>query len=231
MTPQEKSLKATRQKLKSLLAGLKIDGQDAYQQIKTDIKNSETALNKAIEIWQKCQEIDTATNDDKGELLDALNNLKNDTHNSTVWTAINKYRKDGQDQAQQRQKDYSQVKNAQNPTEFAAAKNEFMNKHEYKNNKQDYDEIYFPLAEKAAEIRAQGDQANSDEKELTKLITIVVSDYTDWKTQLTDLEDKLNKLKSYTQGNKHHNIIANYSSIQQEALKKMINKMETKLQE
>ncbi|CAG8584445.1 18010_t:CDS:1, partial [Cetraspora pellucida] len=96
-----------------------------------------------------------------------------------------------------------------------------MNKHEYKNNKQDYDEIYFPLAEKAAEVRAQGNQVSSDERELTELITIVVSDYTDWKAQLTDLEDKLNKLKKYAQGGKKHNIVTNYSSTQQEALKKL----------
>ncbi|CAG8584427.1 18009_t:CDS:2 [Cetraspora pellucida] len=98
MIPQEKSLKAARQKLKSLLAGLRIDGQDAYEVMITNIKDSETALNKAIEIWQKCQEVDAATNDDKGELLNALNNLKNDTHNSAAWTTINKYRKGDQDE-------------------------------------------------------------------------------------------------------------------------------------
>jgi len=91
-------LEATRQQLKNLLADLKIDGQDAYQVIIADIKNSESQINKAIDIFQKLKEIDGATNDYKGELLEALNNLKNDTNNKEAWEAINKYKKDGQDQ-------------------------------------------------------------------------------------------------------------------------------------
>jgi len=54
-----------------------------------------------------------------------------------------------------------------------------MKKHEYQNNQKDYDEIYFPLAEKAAETREKGSSANSKEKELAELIVIVVSDYSD----------------------------------------------------
>jgi hypothetical protein len=54
-----------------------------------------------------------------------------------------------------------------------------MKKHEYKNSKRDYDEIYFPLAEKAAEIREKGTSASQEEKDLTELIVIVVSDYSD----------------------------------------------------
>jgi hypothetical protein len=54
-----------------------------------------------------------------------------------------------------------------------------MKKHEYQNNKQDYDEIYFPLAEKAAEIREKGTQISSEEKELAELMVVLVSDYND----------------------------------------------------
>ena len=50
-----------------------------------------------------------------------------------------------------------------------------MKKHEYKNNKQDYDEIYFPLAEKAAEIREKGANASSEEKDLAKVDKILIS--------------------------------------------------------
>jgi len=49
-TPQEKQLEKARQKLKSLLAGLKINGKDAYEEIITDIKDSEIDINKVIEI-------------------------------------------------------------------------------------------------------------------------------------------------------------------------------------
>jgi hypothetical protein len=78
---QDINLEKAHQKLKSLLAGLKIGDKDAYQEIVADLQNSETDLNKVIEIWQKCQEVDTANNDDNGELLDTLNNLSNDTSN------------------------------------------------------------------------------------------------------------------------------------------------------
>jgi len=80
-TPQEKQLEKACQKLKSLLTGLKIGSKDAYEEIITDIKDSETNINKVIEIWQKCQEIDNSTSDDNGELLNALNNYKNDPNN------------------------------------------------------------------------------------------------------------------------------------------------------
>ena len=46
-----------------------------------------------------------------------------------------------------------------------------MKKNEYKNSKRDYDEIYFPLAEKAAEIREKGTSASQEEKDLTELIS------------------------------------------------------------
>jgi len=97
--PGEKKLEAARQRLKGLLTGLKIDGKDAYQEVVVDIKNSEDQINKSIEIFQKLKEIDRATNDDKGELLNALNNLKNGANEA--WKAINKYKKDGQGYADQ----------------------------------------------------------------------------------------------------------------------------------
>jgi hypothetical protein len=74
------------------LAGLKINDKDAYEEIISDIKNSETDINKVIELWQKCQEIDTANNDDNGELLDTLNNFKNDADNQKAWKVVNKYK-------------------------------------------------------------------------------------------------------------------------------------------
>jgi hypothetical protein len=80
--------------------------------------------------------------------------------------------------AEQRKEDYLDIKNAKSKSEFQAAKEEFMKKHEYQNNKEDYDKIYFPLAEKAAEIREKG-KTSPEEKELLELITLVVSDYTD----------------------------------------------------
>ncbi|CAG8577786.1 7993_t:CDS:2 [Ambispora leptoticha] len=167
-TPQEKQLEKAHQQLKSLLAGLKINGKDAYEEVVADIKDSEIQINKAIEIWQKCQAVETATNDDEGKLLNALNNFKNDTSNSPAWKAVNKYKKDGED-----------IRNAKTKAEFQKAKEEFMKKHEYKNNKQDYDEIYLVLAEKAAEIREKGASANAEEKELTELMVVVLSDYND----------------------------------------------------
>ena len=227
-----------------MLTGLKIGDKDAYEEVVAGIKNSETNINKTIEIWQKCQKVEAASNDDNGELLDTLNNLKNDSGNEEAWKAVNKYKKDGQGQgyandmlkklndwAEQRKIDYQSVKSAKSKAEFEVAKVEFMKKHEYQNNQKDYDEIYFPLAEKAAETREKGSSANSKEKELAELIVIVVSDYSDWKTQLEDLETKLNNLKKYTQGGEKHNIIESYSTTQKEALKKLVNKMDAKVKE
>jgi hypothetical protein len=141
-TPQEKQLEKTRQKLRSLLSGLKIDGKSAYEEMVTDIENSEAELNKFVKIWQKLQEIDVITNDDNGEYLNELNNFKNDAGNKKVWAAINKYKKDDQSSgfgndllkklnewAKQRKKNYQAVKDAKNKAEFQVAKQEFMKKH------------------------------------------------------------------------------------------------------
>ncbi|MCE8167936.1 MAG: hypothetical protein I3275_04925 [Candidatus Moeniiplasma glomeromycotorum] len=236
-SPQEKQLEKAQAKLKSLLAGLKINGKDAYEEIITAIKNSETDINNTIEIWEKCLEIDVATNDDNGELLEALNNLKNDPHNQKAWEAVNKYRRGERgfademlkklnDWAEQRKKDYQDIKNAKSKTDFEKIKEKFMKKPEYKNNKQDYDEIYFPLAEKVAEIHEKGTGASSQEKEISELITVVLSDYNDWKTQLGELENKLNKLKSIPKKE-----LENFSTIQKQALEKLVSKMEIKVQE
>jgi hypothetical protein len=43
-------LEKVRQNLKSLLAGLKINNKDAYEEILADIKDSEVQINKAIEV-------------------------------------------------------------------------------------------------------------------------------------------------------------------------------------
>ncbi|CAG8581401.1 41297_t:CDS:2, partial [Gigaspora margarita] len=204
-TPQDKKLAAAREKLKTLLSGLKIGGKDAYEEMIVDIKDSEAHINQAIAIFQKCQEIDAATHDDDGKLLNALNNFKNDANSKAAWDAINKYKKDGQ--AEQRKNNYQDIRNAKTPAEFQAAKVAFMKKTEYTNNKQDYDEIYFPLAEKAAEIREKGAGANSEEKDLIELIVV------------------------YEEGGEKHNIVKNYSTTQKEALKKLISKMEMKVQE
>ncbi|MEG7978770.1 MAG: hypothetical protein NY202_02480 [Mollicutes bacterium UO1] len=50
---------------------------------------------------------------------------------------------------------------------------------QYTNNQADYDQIYFPLAEKAAEIREKGSSASAEEKELLEVMTILESDYSD----------------------------------------------------
>ncbi|MCE8159206.1 MAG: hypothetical protein I3270_02205 [Candidatus Moeniiplasma glomeromycotorum] len=236
-SPSEKQLEKAQAKLKSLLTGLKINGKDAYEEIITAIKDSETDINNTIKIWQKCLEIDAATNDDNGELLEALNNLKNDPHNQKAWEAVNKYQrgehgfcdemlKKTNDWAEQRKKDYQDIKNAKNKVDFEKIKEKFMKKPEYKNNKQDYDEIYFPLAEKATEIHEKGTGASSQEKEISELITVVLSDYNDWKTQLEELENKLNKLKSIPKKE-----LENFSTIQKQALEKLVSKMEIKVQE
>jgi hypothetical protein len=54
-----------------------------------------------------------------------------------------------------------------------------MKSHEYKNDKKDYDEIYFPLLEKATEIRENETSVRQEEKELVNLITVRLSDYND----------------------------------------------------
>jgi len=59
----------------------------------------------------------------------------------------------------------------------------------------------------------------------------VVSDYTDWKLQLTDLENKLIKLKKYEEGGEKQSVIKNYSTIEQRAFKKLIGKIEAKVKE
>jgi len=48
---------------------------------------------------------------------------------------------------------------------------------------------------------------------------------------LEDLEEKLNKLKEYGEGSEKHNIIENYSTVQKEALQKLMNKLEAKMNE
>jgi hypothetical protein len=58
-----------------------------------------------------------------------------------------------------------------------------------------------------------------------------MTDYNDWKTQLEDLETKLNQIRDYTEGGAKHNIIQNYSETEKTALTKLISKMETKVQE
>ncbi|MEG7978769.1 MAG: hypothetical protein NY202_02475 [Mollicutes bacterium UO1] len=73
----EEQLEAARNKLKTLLTGLKIGDQDAYEEVVKDIKDSLANINKAVEIWEKCQQIETATKDDDGKLLNEFNNLKN----------------------------------------------------------------------------------------------------------------------------------------------------------
>jgi len=45
------------------------------------------------------------------------------------------------------------------------------------------------------------------------------------------LENKLNELKKFVEDSKKSKIIKNYSTIQQEALKSLINKMEIKVKE
>jgi hypothetical protein len=105
-----------------------------------------------------------------------------------------------------------------------------MKKPEYENNKQDYNQIYFPLAEKAAELREQGTGASSAEQELTELMVIVVSEYKDWKTQLTDLENKFKTLKDYAKGGKKHQVVEKFSPLQQAALEKLVQKIEVKIQ-
>lgn len=242
--PSDNKLDQARQKLKNLLAGLKTGNQDAYQVVVVDIENSETDLDKAVQIWQKLQEIDQATSDDDGKLLNALNTLRNDTSNKKAWEALNKYKRDGQSQgypeemlkklndwAHQRKKNYQEIKNAKTKKDFQAAKVEFMKKPEYKSNQQDYDQIYFPLAEKAAEIREKRTSASSAEKELAELIVLTLLEYNDWKNQLTDLESKFKQLKEFVPGGKKHNVVEKFSSLQQQALEKLVNKMETKLQE
>jgi hypothetical protein len=83
-TPQENKLEEARQNLKDLLTGLKIDGNDAYPIVVADIQNSETDLNKARQIFEKLEEIKEANEDDDSELLNALNNLKNDSSNQNA---------------------------------------------------------------------------------------------------------------------------------------------------
>jgi len=122
--------------------------------------------------------------------LEALNNLNNDNSNKKAWELVNKYKKNNQSQgyandmlkklngwAEQRKKNYQDIKNAKSKAEFQKAKEEFKKKPVYKNNQEDYDEIYFPLAELAVEIREKGNNSNSEEKKVAELLTIVISDY------------------------------------------------------
>jgi DNA repair exonuclease SbcCD ATPase subunit len=87
------------------------------------------------------------------------------------------------------------------------------------------------LAEKASEIREKGTQANSAERDLVEVITIVLFDYSDWKTQLEELEAKFNKLKDFTKGGQKYTVVENYSMAQKESLEKLKNKMEAKIKE
>jgi hypothetical protein len=48
---------------------------------------------------------------------------------------------------------------------------------------------------------------------------------------LADLETKLNKLKEYDEGGEKNNIVQNYTTAQKEALKKLISKVEMKVEE
>ena len=190
-TPQENKLEEARKRLKDLLSGRKTGGQDAYLVVAADIQNSETDLNKASQIFEKLKEIEEASEDGSGQLLDALNNLKNDASNGSAWNAINKYKRDGQSQgyademlkklkdwAEERKETHHDIQNAKTKAEFQVAKTEFMKKPEYRNNQPDYDEIYFPLLAKASEIREKND-ANQEEKYLCDLMTIILSDYND----------------------------------------------------
>ena len=243
-SPQENKLEEARQNLKDLLNGRKTGGKDVYPLVVADIQNSETDLNKAREIFEKLKEIEEANEDDNGELLNALNNLKNDTSNQNAWNAINKYIKDGQSQGfademlkklkdwdEKRKESHYDIQNAKTKAEFQVAKKLFISKTEYRNNKEDYDEIYFPLLEKSAEIKEKENNVNEEEKKLSQLITVIMTDYNDWKTQLEDLETKLNQIRDYTEGGAKHNIIQNYSEPQKIALTKLISKMESKVQE
>jgi hypothetical protein len=191
-TPSENKLEEARTKLKDLLANLKINGQDAYPLVSAEISNSETDLNRARQLYEKLREADEASSDNSGELLDALNNFKNDTNNQKAWSALNKYKRANQSQgfademlkkltdlAQQRKKTHESLQKAKTPAEFLAAKTEFIKKPEYREEKDDFDQIYFPLLAKAAEIREKGPSANSEEKNLTELMTVILSDYSD----------------------------------------------------
>jgi hypothetical protein len=83
------------------------------------------------------------------------------------------------DLAEQRKKTHYDIQNAKTKVEFQVAKNEFINKPEYRTNKEDYDEIYFPLLEKSAEIRGKENSVNEEEKNLSQLITVIMTDYND----------------------------------------------------
>ena len=87
------------------------------------------------------------------------------------------------------------------------------------------------LAEKAAEIREKENNVSSEENKLAELMTIVMSNYSNWKTQLQDLETKLSEIKTYVKEGKNHHVVKNYSTTQQEALNKLKNKMEAKVKE
>jgi len=123
--------------------------------------------------------------------VEALNNLKNDDSNKKAWELVNKYKKDNQSQGYAsdmlkklnrlgrttKDRDYQDIKNAKSKAEFQKAKEKFKKKSDYKNNQKDYDEIYFVLAEKAAEIREKENNVSSEEKKLAELMTIVMSNY------------------------------------------------------
>nr|CAG8433671.1 12633_t:CDS:2 [Entrophospora candida] len=215
-SPQENKLEEARQKLKDLLTDLKIGGQDAYETVVADIKNSETNLNKTSQIFEKLEEIRKASQDD------------NDGQNQGYADEMLKMLKDW---AERRKKTHYDIQNSKNKAEFQVAKSEFVKKPEYRNNQSDYDNIYFPLLEKAVEIREKGNGANEDEKNLSQLMTVIMSDYNDWKEQLGDLENKLAKIKNYVEGGAKHNVIQSYSSTQKIALKELVNKMEKKFSE
>nr|CAG8558224.1 14955_t:CDS:10 [Entrophospora candida] len=136
--PQENKLEEARQKLKGLLTNLKIGEEEAYQIVVADIKDSETNLNKAIQIFENLEVIKNANNDD--------NDGSNQGYADEMLKKLT-------DWAEQRKETHHDIKNAKTKVEFQVAKTKFMKEHEYRNEKPDYDEIYFPLLEKAAEIR------------------------------------------------------------------------------
>ncbi|CAI2161738.1 1306_t:CDS:2 [Funneliformis geosporum] len=211
-TPQEDKLEKARQKLKGLLTGLKIGNKEAYEVVSASIKDSETDLDKASQIFEKLQEIESADEDN-----DAINHYKREGQTEGFGEEMLKKLNDW---AEKRKESHKEIKNAKTKAEFLAAKTEFMAKPEYSDKKEDYDQIYFPLLEKAAEIRENENNASSDEKELAKLMTVI----------LEDLEEKLKKISEYGEGGAKINVIENFSLVEKQALQKLSNKMKEKVQ-
>jgi hypothetical protein len=81
-TPQENKLEQARNRLKDLMKNLKTGGQDAYPVVVKDINNSEDNLTRTAQLFEKLKEISETSQDNDGKLLDALNDLKNESKNT-----------------------------------------------------------------------------------------------------------------------------------------------------